>query len=95
MHYDAMQNIEPPESDATTMIKLEVFRLINISLDDEGMRTHDRTIMAVLQLMTSQIVLGKEQDLLCHEWGIWMMVQLRGALENLGINGQLAILLTM
>lgn len=73
----------------------EVIALINQALKDDQSRIADTTIVAVLQLLNSEIMGCDDQVMRIHQQGLHDMVRQRGGLEELGVEGQLASILTM
>lgn len=95
VHKDVMKGDEPLDNYATNGIRQEVVQLIHSSFDNPNTRASDLTIMAVLHLMTSDIILGYEAQLRNHDEGLVEMIRLRGTLSDLKVGGQLALLLAM
>jgi hypothetical protein len=54
------------------------------------MKVDDSNIIALTQLIASEIIAGDETTLSFHERGVAAMVEARGGLEKLGVNGRLA-----
>ena len=71
-------------------VRVEVIGMINKSLSCPQLRTADATIIAVLQLLHSEIISGNEETMAVHQAGLRAMVQQRGGLHKLGVNGFLA-----
>lgn len=94
-HLDAINN-RPTESIETIALRQEVIHLISQSLLNPNplTRTDDFTIIALVQLICSEIVAGNETALHYHEDGMEKMVKQRGGLERLGVGGELASVLT-
>ncbi|KAF2813389.1 uncharacterized protein BDZ99DRAFT_438501, partial [Mytilinidion resinicola] len=78
------------ESVESVALRHEVIHLINRSLLDPNTRIDDFTIIAVIQLICSEVIAGNNAMLAFHESGIETMVRQRGGLERLGVNGALA-----
>ena len=94
-HLDATNN-RPTESIETIVLRQEVIHLISRSLLNPNplTRIDDLTIIALVQLICSEIVAGNETHLQYHEDGMEKMVKERGGLEQLGVSGELAPILT-
>lgn len=75
--------------------RCEVIALINQAMNDDQSRIADTTIVAVLQLLNSEIMGCDDQVMRIHQQGLHDMVRQRGGLEKLGVEGQLASILTM
>ena len=83
------------ESIQRMRVRQEVISMIHESLEDPDMRTADATIVAVLHLLNSEIMGCDDRMMSTHQNGLHDMVQMRGGLDRLGVNGQLASILTM
>lgn len=92
-HLDAISNL-PTESLETLAIRQEVIHLIGRSLLHPRTAVDDFTIIALVQLICSEIVAGNEAALQYHEAGMEAMVKQRGGLDRLGVSGALASILT-
>ena len=92
-HLDATNN-RPTESIETIVLRQEVIHLISRSLLNPLTRIDDFTIIALVQLICSEVVSGNEIHLQYHEDGMEKMVKERGGLERLGVGGELASILT-
>jgi hypothetical protein len=51
--------------------------------------------MSVLQLLCSELVRGEAKEILWHENGLEQMVNQRGGLHRLGIEPDLAVMMTV
>ncbi|KAK5154068.1 hypothetical protein LTR04_006075 [Oleoguttula sp. CCFEE 6159] len=91
-HHDVMTDCIG-DSQETTRVQADALRLIHESLDDPLKQASDVTIIAVLQYLSIVTIKSPEQ-LSCHVKGIKKMVDIRGGLGELGINGELAAILT-
>lgn len=83
---------ERPEHESIERMRVrhEVTSMINESMRDPQMQTADATLVAVLQLLTAEIM-GCDDDVMrVHQNGLHAMVRQRGGLNELGVNGQLA-----
>ena len=69
--------------------------MINASLDDPNQRTSDATIIAVLNILNSEIIGCDANALKTHQRGLNKMIAMRGGLDKLGILGHLARTLTV
>ena len=85
----------PHESTDRTKARVEVISLINEALKNPKMQTSDSTLVAVLQLLSGEIMGRDEKTLQLHQRGLHNMVRQRGGLEKLGVHGQLALVITM
>ena len=85
----------PHESTERTKVRVEVISLINEALKDPKLQTADCTIVAVLQLLTGEIMGPHQKTLQFHQRGLHDMVRQRGGLDGLGVHGQLALIITM
>ncbi|CAK4031572.1 Hypothetical predicted protein [Lecanosticta acicola] len=101
-HEDIMRRAEqaPHErrqhgSHARMQARGEVISLINHAMNDDKARTADTTIIAVLQLLASEIMGCDDQAMRIHQEGLHRMVRHRGGLDNLGVAGQLAPIMTI
>lgn len=88
-HYDAVHE-RHGESVQTLALRQEVIHLINQNLLDPRLRGDDFNIVALTQLIASEIIAADETTLEFHETGIEAMIKLRGGLRQLGVNGRLA-----
>ncbi|KAL1607672.1 hypothetical protein SLS60_002607 [Paraconiothyrium brasiliense] len=88
-HYDAI-NERQFESIQTLALRQEVIHLINRNLSNPASRWDDYNVIALTQLLASEIIAGEDLSLDFHETGIQAMVYQRGGLEQLGVNGRLA-----
>lgn len=92
-HMDAI-NGRAIESVQTLALRQEVMHLIGQSLVNPRYRTNDHNIIALTQLIASELVAGQEIALSFHEAGIEVMVNQRGGLDQLGMKGRLAPVVT-
>ncbi|KAF2495857.1 hypothetical protein BU16DRAFT_358919 [Lophium mytilinum] len=81
------------ESVESVALRQEVINLINRSLLNPNSRIDDSTIIAVVQLIYSEVIAGNNAMLAFHEKGIETMVRQRGGLERLGVQGALATII--
>ncbi|KAJ4353419.1 uncharacterized protein N0V89_005148 [Didymosphaeria variabile] len=88
-HYDAV-NERPSESIQTLALRQEVMHLIGQNMLNPESREDDYNVIALTQLLTSEIIVGDNMPLDFHENGIERMVTQRGGLEQLGVSGRLA-----
>lgn len=91
-HYDAVYEL-PEESVQTTALRQEVIHLISQNLLNAQTRGDDYNIIALMQLIASEIITGEDMMLNYHENGIEAIIGQRGGLEQLGVKGRLAIAL--
>ncbi|KAL5120234.1 hypothetical protein ACEQ8H_001792 [Pleosporales sp. CAS-2024a] len=78
------------ESVHTIALRQEVIHLIGKNMLDPEKSVSDDNIMAVIQLIISEVIGREESGLSYHEQGIETMVIQRGGLDKLGIDGRLA-----
>jgi hypothetical protein len=78
------------ESVQTIALRQEVIHLVGRNMLDSEARVSDHNIMAVIQLIISEVIGREESGLVWHENGIENMIKQRGGLDKLGVNGQLA-----
>lgn len=76
-------------------VKAEVICMINKVLGDPKQRTSDATIIAVLNIVNSEMIGGDANALRWHQQGLHEMVLMRGGLDKLGVLGHLARTLTV
>ncbi|KAJ4301819.1 hypothetical protein N0V90_003915 [Kalmusia sp. IMI 367209] len=88
-HYDAI-NERPVESVQTLALRQEVMHLIGQNLLNPESRGDDYNVIALTQLIASEMIAGEEMTLAFHETGVEAMVKQRGGIEKLGVNGRLA-----
>lgn len=88
-HYDAVYE-RPIESVQTLALRQEVIHLISQNLLNPESRGDDYNVVALTQLIASEIIAAEEMTLDFHETGIEAMIQQRGGLGQLGMNGRLA-----
>lgn len=92
-HYDAI-NERAIESVQTLALRQEVMHLISQSLLNPQTRGDDFNVVALTQLIASEIIAGEDMALDFHETGIEAMVTQRGGMGQLGVNGRLAATLS-
>lgn len=83
------------ESLERARVRSEVTQMVQECLEDPEMATADATIIAVLHLLNSEIMGCNDSFMRAHQKGLHVMVQQRGGLMGLGVNGQLASISTM
>ncbi|KAF2120439.1 hypothetical protein BDV96DRAFT_485209 [Lophiotrema nucula] len=88
-HHDAVSDMQF-ESLHTTALRQEVIHLISQNLVNPSSRIDDYNIIAVTQLIASEMIAGGEATLDYHEAGVAKMVTQRGGLNQLGVKGRLA-----
>lgn len=100
-HDDIMSRAaQPPdsrykhESVERMRVRQEVTSMINEAMQDQHLQTTDATLMAVLQLLNSEIMGCDDGIMRVHQKGLHAMIQLRGGLAALGVSGQLAAITT-
>ncbi|KAF1965523.1 hypothetical protein BU23DRAFT_560987 [Bimuria novae-zelandiae CBS 107.79] len=88
-HYDAVHE-RSIESVQTLALRQEVMHLISQNLLNPETRGDDHNVVALTQLIASEIIAAEEMTLDFHERGIDAMIRTRGGLRQLGMNGRLA-----
>lgn len=94
MHAVCGRDNSSDEQPFRIILQTIIFRLINTEMEDPPGRTSDLTILAVVQLILSELVEFDRRRIEVHLLEIRRMVQLRGALPRLGVGGDLAALVT-
>jgi hypothetical protein len=82
------------EGRETFHLRLEVVHYISQTITNSRSSVDDATIMAVLQLLASDLIRGETRELLWHEDGMERMVESRGGLDALETGGDLAGMMT-
>jgi hypothetical protein len=88
-HLDAIHD-RSIESVQTLALRQEVIHLIGQSLVNPNSRVDDHNVIALTQLIASEIISGEETALNFHESGVEAMVKQRGGVKELGANGRIA-----
>jgi len=83
------------DSRVTAAVKAEVTHLIQKSLSDPQRRCDDATIISTVHLLAAEFMKGEDHALMPHEHGLRKMVAMRGGLDKLGLDGQIAAILTV
>ncbi|EMD00718.1 hypothetical protein BAUCODRAFT_180712 [Baudoinia panamericana UAMH 10762] len=83
------------ESVERALARKEVTKMINQSMNDTQMQVADATIVAVLHLLNAEIMGCDDRVMRVHQAGLCAMVEKRGGLNSLGVNGQLAGITTI
>lgn len=81
---------EVPESIQRVRVRTEVMKMIDVCLRDPTLSTKDVTLVAVLQLLSGEIIGCNDDELRHHQNGLSRMIETRGGLDRLGVNGELA-----
>ncbi|KXT02756.1 hypothetical protein AC578_5445 [Pseudocercospora eumusae] len=89
------QERAPFGSEQRMKIRSEVLQLINQALADPQMQTADSTLVAVLHVLNSEIMGCDDSIMRIHQEGLHNLVRQRGGLDRLGVDGQLASILTI
>ena len=76
-------------------VKGEVISMVNTCLDDPQQRTSDATIIAVLNVLNSEMISRDTNALKTHQRGLNKMICMRGGLCQLGVLGHLARTVTV
>ncbi|KAM0722983.1 hypothetical protein Q7P37_001181 [Cladosporium fusiforme] len=79
----------------TLAVKSQVHGMVNAVLDDPEQRTSDDTIIAVMNMLNSEMIGCDLKALRVHQDGLHSMVRMRGGLGGLGVHGHLARTLTI
>ncbi|KAF2833046.1 hypothetical protein CC86DRAFT_338152 [Ophiobolus disseminans] len=88
-YHDVMHEL-PLESIQTVALRQEVIHLVGRNMLNPETSVSDHNIMAVIQLIISEVIGREESGLTWHESGIETMVKQRGGLNQLGVHGRLA-----
>lgn len=88
-YHDVMNEL-PLESVQTIALRQEVIHLVGRNMLNPQASVSDHNIMAVIQLIISEVIGREEAGLTWHESGIETMVAQRGGLNQLGVHGRLA-----
>lgn len=72
------------ESTRTTALRQEIIHFINRNICDPGSTLADHNIIALLQLITSEVIAREEVTVGIHEKGLATMIEQRGGLNQLG-----------
>lgn len=88
--YHDVINERALESVQTIALRQEVIHLVGRNMLDPEARVSDHNLMAIIQLIISEVIGREESGLGYHEDGMQEMIQQRGGLNKLGINGRLA-----
>ncbi|KAH7086228.1 hypothetical protein FB567DRAFT_471660 [Paraphoma chrysanthemicola] len=81
---------QPLESVQTIALRQEVIHLVGRNMLDPKASVSDHNIMAIIQLIISEVIGREESGLKWHEDGIQKMILQRGGLDKLGLSGRLA-----
>jgi len=76
-------------------VRGEVMSMINNAIKNSESRVADATIVAVLQLLNSEIMGCDGRGMAIHQRGLHNMIVERGGLHQLGVDGHLSSILTM
>ncbi|PIB00674.1 hypothetical protein CB0940_00586 [Cercospora beticola] len=85
----------PYGSTARLKVRSEVLALINQALADPETQSTDGTIIAILQVLNSEMMGCDDQIMQIHQNGLHDLVGQRGGLSKLGLDGQLASIITI
>ena len=83
------------ESVQRARVRHEVTSMINQSMSDPELQTSDATMVAVVHLLNAETMGCDDTVMRVHQQGLSAMVSSRGGLGALGVNGQLAAIVTM
>lgn len=92
--YQDVLNRNLDDSAITAYTKSRVIREINERLQNPSTRIDDSTIMTIVHLIVSEIGSGTEEAFDVHLDGIIRIVEQRGGLQRLGLDGLCAFVLT-
>lgn len=92
--YQDVSNHYLDDSAITTYIKTRVIREINERLQNHSTQTDDSTIITIIHLIVSEMGAGTEETFDVHLDGMVRIVEQRGGLHRLGLQGLTALLLT-
>lgn len=79
---------------ATIALRQEVIHYVSGNMTDPRKNLADHNFMAVIQLIISEIIGREGSSLQYHEMGMVAMIENRGGLERLGLEGRLASSIT-
>ncbi|CBX92483.1 hypothetical protein LEMA_P051890.1 [Plenodomus lingam JN3] len=88
-HKDVLEE-RSSESLETAALRQDVIIMVGENLLNPSQSVADHNIIAVLQLIICEVISRKEADLAFHETGMEAMIEKRGGLYQLGVNGRLA-----
>jgi hypothetical protein len=88
--YHDVINELPLESVQTIALRQEVIHLVGRNMLDPETRVSDHNLMAIIQLIISEVIGREESGLSWHEDGIENMIKQRGGLNELDVNTRLA-----
>ncbi|KAH7114465.1 hypothetical protein B0J11DRAFT_511191 [Dendryphion nanum] len=86
-HLDAI-NERAVESVQTLALRQEVMHLISQNLLQPHSKVDDFNVIALTQLIASEMIAGEEGALGYHQKGVEAMVNARGGVDKLGVNGR-------
>lgn len=90
-HEDAISGeLEPTRR--TVKIQTEISNLLNEAFDERGTRIKDTTIMSVVRLLRSELINTGTERLVFYEKGLRQLIEERGGLRRLGVQGELSAL---
>lgn len=76
-------------------VRQEIVVLVNRAMRDPKKQTSDATILAVMNLVYSEIMGYEQKWLIAHRSGLHDLVARRGGLDKLGGGGQLSCVVAM
>lgn len=88
-HKDVLEG-NSSESLETAALRQDVIVMVGENLLNPTKSVADHNIIAVSQLIICEVISRKEADLAFHEKGMETMIEMRGGLSKLGVNGRLA-----
>ncbi|KAI4643278.1 uncharacterized protein J4E78_010004 [Alternaria triticimaculans] len=88
--YDDVVHNREIESLETAALRQDVIHFVGGHLTDVEQSVADHNIIAVSQLILGDVISRADLGLRYHQMGIAKMIEQRGGLQTLGVNGQLA-----
>ncbi|KAI4924467.1 hypothetical protein J4E85_007582 [Alternaria conjuncta] len=88
--YDDVVHNREIESLETAALRQDVIHFVGGHLTDVEQSVADHNIIAVSQLILGDVISRSDLGLRYHQMGIARMIEQRGGLQTLGVNGQLA-----
>ena len=89
-----VSNQRPKESKETLVLRGEILRMISSQLGKAETAASDSNIIAVLHMIAGETIGRVDTPSDYHQVGIMQLVACRGGLQNLGLDGQLASMIS-